>query len=214
MADTLTGDESLILPEFDDPPGAPLPLVREWLDRADARGVLEVRVAALATVGFDADAGHPAPSVRMVLIKGLDASGLIFTTYSSSRKGRDIAANPRASVVFYWRETMQQLKVDGVVEQLGDEDSDRLFAERPRSAQATTAVSHQGRPLDSEERLAAEARHLADGDAEIGRPEDWSGYRLRPTGIEFWHGRTDRLHRRLAYVLQPDGQWEATRLQP
>ncbi len=214
MADTLTGDDSLILPEFEVPPSEPLALVREWLDRAGARGVREAWVAALATVGSDADGGHPVPSVRMVLIKELDASGLIFTTYTSSRKGTDLAANPRASVVFYWRETLQQLKIDGVVEQLGDEESDRLFAERSPSAQATTVVSHQGRPLDSEERLAADAMHLADGGTELRRPADWAGYRLAPTGIEFWHGRTDRLHRRLAYVLQSDGRWKATRLQP
>ena len=214
MADTLSGDDSLILPEFDFPPADPLALAREWLERAGARGVREAWVAALATVGSDAKGGHPVPSVRMVLVKELDPSGLVFTTYASSRKGRDLAANPRASVVFYWRETMQQLKVDGVVEQLGDEDSDRLFALRSRSARATTAVSHQGRPLDSEERLATEAKRLVDGSSEIRRPADWAGYRLTPASVEFWHGRTDRLHRRLAYLLQPDATWQATRLQP
>jgi pyridoxamine 5'-phosphate oxidase len=214
MADTLSGDDSLILSEFDVPPADPLPLVEEWLDRAEARGVREPWVAALATVGSDADGAHPAPSVRMVLIKELDASGLVFTTYTSSRKGRDLLVNPRASVVFYWRETLQQLKVEGVVDRLGDADSDRLFDERTRSARATTIVSHQGRPLDSEERLVEEAGRLADGDAELRRPDDWAGYRLTPTSIEFWHGRTDRLHRRLEYTRQSDGSWQSVRLQP
>ncbi|WP_345763556.1 pyridoxamine 5'-phosphate oxidase [Diaminobutyricibacter sp. McL0608] len=212
MADTLTGDDSIALPEFNSPPHDPLALAREWMRRADERGVRESGVAALATVG--SDGAHPVPSVRMVLVKEVDRSGLIFTTYASSRKGQELTANPHASVVFYWRETMQQLKVEGVVERLSDAESDRLFAERPRAARATTAVSHQGSRLDSEERLVAEAKRLMDADTEITRPADWAGYRLVPTGIEFWHGRRDRLHRRLAYLLQADGAWQAERLQP
>ncbi len=214
MADTLSGDETLILPEFDVPPAEPLALAAEWLNRAGERGVREPWVAALATVGTEPDGTHPVPSVRMVLVKTIDEAGLVFATSTTSRKGRELAANPQASAVFYWRETIQQLKIDGFVEQVSDEESDRLFTERSRSARAATAVSKQGRPLESEEHLAAEAQRLIDGDAGIARPADWAGYRLVPTGIEFWHGRTDRLHRRLAYRRRADGAWWAQRLQP
>ncbi len=219
MSDTLSGDETLMLPEFDAPPAEPLGLAREWLDRAVERGVSEPWVGALATVGTvspgsGAAGSHPVPSVRMVLVKAVDDSGLVFSTYVSSRKGRELAANPAASLVFYWRETVQQLKVEGVVERLDDAESDLLFAERSRSARATTAVSHQGSPLQSEELLAAAAKRLLDSGDEIARPADWAGYRLVPTAIEFWHGRTDRLHRRLAYLRGVDGSWRAERLQP
>ncbi len=214
MTETLSGDESLIFREFDAPPSNPLLLASEWFAGAQARGVREPWVASLATVGSDVEDGYPLPSTRMVLIKELDAEGFVFTTYGSSRKGRDLALNPRASLVFYWRETMQQLRVDGVVRRLEDHESDELFAERPRVAQATTAVSHQGRDLVDEGMLAAEACRLVDGVEVIPRPADWAGYRLTPTAIEFWQGRTDRLHRRLAYRLTDGTGWRAVRLQP
>ena len=170
MADTLTGDESLILPEFDVPPTEPFALAREWLDRAAERGVREPWVAALATVGSDAGGAHPEPSVRMVLIKALDAHGLIFTTYTSSRKGRELAANPHASVVFYWRETMQQLKVDGVVEQLSDAESDRLL--RRASAGGPGDDGHVAPGAAARQRGEPRRRGATTGGWRGGHPRD------------------------------------------
>ncbi|WP_431279432.1 pyridoxamine 5'-phosphate oxidase family protein [Leifsonia poae] len=161
--DTLSGDESLHLPEFDSPPADPMPLLKGWLVRAQADGVREPLAASLATAGpQDAD-GPAIPSTRVVLVKAFDERGLIFGTYTSSRKGRDLAANPYAALGFYWRETMQQLRVEGTVELLAADESAALFADRPRAAQATTAASRQGQPLPDEGALVAEATALAEG---------------------------------------------------
>lgn len=210
-ADTLTGDTTLELPEFDAPPEEPLELLRAWLDGARVRGVREPGAAVLAT----ADAAGR-PSSRVVSVKEADDRGLVFTGFRGSRKGRELAERPWASVTFYWRETLQQLTVAGAVERLADTESDRLFAERPRAAQATTAVSQQSRPLDDEPALRARARQLSDGKGRLTRPAEWSGYRLLPESIEFWYGSPDRLHRRLWYErAAPDvTAWTHRRLQP
>lgn len=216
MTDTLGGDETLVLREFDEPPAEPLALARQWMRDSVTRGVREPFVASLATVGREADDAALKPSSRMVLVKEVDDTGFIFTTDASSRKGHELESTPFASIVFYWRETMQQLKVEGEVQKLEAPASDRLFAERPREAQATTVVSAQGRPLVDERAMADAARALCDADAPIPRPADWSGYRVVPTSIEFWQGRTDRLHRRLAYRRSSGDAagWQWERLQP
>lgn len=210
-ADTLTGDTTLELPEFDAPPEDPLALLRAWLDAARERGVREPNAAVLATAGA---VGRP--SSRVVAVKEADDRGLVFTSFRGSRKGRELAERPWASVTFYWRETLQQLTVAGTVERLADNESDRLFAERPRAAQATTAVSQQSRPLDDEPALRARARELADSEGGLVRPEEWTGYRLLPQSVEFWYGSPDRLHRRLWYErAAPDvTAWTHRRLQP
>ncbi|EME19281.1 phenazine biosynthesis FMN-dependent oxidase PhzG [Rhodococcus triatomae] len=209
--DTLTGDAELVLPEFDSPPAEPLALIRAWLRAASTLGVREPNSVVLAT----ADA-EGIPSTRVVSVKDVDDRGLIFTSFRHSRKGVELARRPWASVTFHWRESLQQLTVAGPVEIIGDEESDRLFAERPRAAQATTAVSRQSRPLDDEAELRARARSLGDTDRPIDRPADWTGYRVVPVAVEFWYGSPDRLHRRLRYERpSPDApQWTHGRLQP
>ncbi|MER7004736.1 phenazine biosynthesis FMN-dependent oxidase PhzG [Dactylosporangium sp. NPDC000555] len=208
MADTLTGDATLVLPEFDEPPAAPLRLLRTWLDAAVAYGVREAQAIVLAT----ADAAG-LPSSRVVLLKDLDEHGLVFTTHTGSRKGTDLAARPYASATFYWRETLQQIHVAGPVRQLPPGESDVLFAERPAAAQATTAASRQSTPLDDEAALRQRAADLLATGGSIARPDGWAGYRLEAAAIEFWHGSVDRLHRRLRYDRHPGG-WTAQRLQP
>ncbi|HEY2673493.1 MAG TPA: phenazine biosynthesis FMN-dependent oxidase PhzG [Rugosimonospora sp.] len=208
MIETLTGDTPLVLPEFDDPPADPIALLRGWLDDAVARGVREPYSMVLATADADGT-----PSSRIVLLKGLDPHGLVFTTHTGSHKGADLAVRPYASATFYWRETLQQLHVTGPVRQLPPAESDALFAERPAAAQATTAASRQSAPLDDETALRQRAADLLTAGTPITRPDGWAGYRLEPAGIEFWHGSIDRLHRRLRYDHHPAG-WTPQRLQP
>jgi pyridoxamine-phosphate oxidase len=153
------------------------------------------------------------PSGRVVLAKDIDERGVVFTSHTGSRKGREIARTGRASCVFHWRETNQQVVVSGRVRQLPAAESDALFAERPRAARATTVVSEQSRPLADEAALREEAVRLTDGAMPLHRPAGWGGYVVLPDRIEFWHGRSDRLHRRLEYRLE-DGRWYAGRLQP
>jgi len=205
--ETLSGDPGLELPEFDLPPGEPLPLLERWLREADERGVREPRALALAT----ADAAGR-PSTRIVLLKQASPA-IVFAFSANSRKGRELEANPRAAGTLYWRETLQQVVFEGPVERMGAEESDRLFADRPPAGQATTVASNQGEALDDPERLRGEAAALANEGEALRRPEDWGAYRLDPDLVEFWHGSPDRLHRRLLYVKQGE-RWEHKRLQP
>lgn len=205
--ETLSGDPTLQLPEFDVPPGEPLPLLERWLAAADERGVREPRALALAT----ADA-EGRPSNRIVLLKQASPA-IVFAFSANSRKGRELAANPRAAGTLYWRETLQQVVLEGPVERLSAEESDRLFAERPPAGRAATVASSQGEALEDPDGLRREAAELAGNGGALQRPEDWGGYRLDPDLVEFWHGSPDRLHRRLLYVKR-DGAWTHQRLQP
>ena len=207
-AHTLSGDTSLVLPEFDAPPAQPLGLLGEWIAAARERGVREPLAVTLATA--DADGR---PSSRVLLIKELDETGLVFTSFTGSRKGRELAERPFGSITFYWRETLQQITVSGPVQTLTAAESDRLFDERPLAARATTAVSRQSRPLEDEARLKADAAELI-ATGEVTRPTEWTGYRLIPDTIEFWYGSPDRLHRRLRYELTSPTTWTHRRLQP
>lgn len=209
MAHTLTGDADLFLPEFDDPPAEPGGLLEEWVRRAKERGVREALAATLATTDDDG-----APDARTVALRRLTADGAEFGTSSDSRKGRQLTADPRAAVVLYWRELLQQVRVTGRVERLGDDESDDLFARRTREAQAATTVSEQDAPLDDLDLLRAAARDILAAEGPIGRPEHWYAYRVVPDLIEFWHGSPDRLHRRLRYVRVDGGAWTVSRVQP
>jgi pyridoxamine-phosphate oxidase len=205
--ETLSGDPTLVLPEFEAPPEDPLPLLDRWLRLADERGVREPRALALAT----ADA-EGRPSSRIVLLKQVSPAPL-FAFSSNSRKGRDLEANPRAAGTLYWRETLQQVVFEGPVKKLSEAESDALFAERPPAGRAATVASNQGEPLEDPKELKTAAAELAQNEEPLRRPRDWFGYRLDPDLIEFWHGSTDRLHRRLLYVKE-DGRWKHQRLQP
>lgn len=205
-AATLGGDESLELQEFDRPPSDPIALMQEWIAAATARRVREPNALVLATT--DAQ-GRPAS--RVVLLKHCDSEGLLFTTHRLSTKGRHLDAFAHAAATLYWRETLQQLNVSGPVVPIEDVEADALFAARPRDAQATTSASRQSEPLRDEEEIQARAARLMEGT--IVRPADWGGYRLKPSRIEFWHGRSNRLHRRLEY-LRVGSEWSSRRLQP
>jgi dihydrophenazinedicarboxylate synthase len=205
--ETLSGEIELDLPEFDDPPPDPLKLLGRWVERAWELGVREPQALALSTASPQGK-----PSVRTVLLKAVEPA-LVFAFPGHSRKARELEANPWAAGTLYWRETTQQVVVEGPVRQMSETESDELFAERPRIAQAATVASRQGEPLDEPAGLRAKAADLAAGDAELTRPSGWSGYELAPQRIEFWHGSSDRLHRRLLYVKSDEG-WVHQRLQP
>lgn len=209
---SLSGDETLELPEFDAPPAAPLPLAQRWLADARERGVREPLSMTLATASADG-----VVSARTVDVKRIDDRGLVFGSSTRSPKGRQLGENPHAALQVYWRETMQQLRFEGRIETLTDAESDALFADRSPKSRAATAVAQQSAPFADASTLG-ELIEEADGLLErfgddVPRPSGWVAYRVVPAAVEFWHGSRDRMHRRLRYVAVGDG-WRAERLQP
>lgn len=168
---------------------------RQWFDTALASGLREPHAMVLAT----ADAGGR-PRARTVLLKQVDAAGFVWATNYGSRKGQDLAANPRAALCFSWIDLERQVHAEGTVEQLSSDESDSIFAARPRGAQLAAWASPQSEPVAGRDELG---RLLADVSArftgQVPRPEHWGGYRLSPVSVEFWQGRSDRLHDRLRY---------------
>jgi pyridoxamine 5'-phosphate oxidase len=188
----------------------PLHRVREWLDEAFAAELPEADTMALATATPDGR-----PSVRFVLLKGIDERGIRFFTNYDSRKGRELAANPRAAATLYWQPLHRAVRLEGAVELLSEDESDAYFASRPRGAQLGALASDQGAVLgdraELEDRLhAAEQRYPE----EVPRPPHWGGYLLRPDIVEFWQGRPNRLHDREHFLRRPDGSWHMDRLSP
>ena len=188
----------------------PVAQFAQWYERALATVKPLPDAVALATA---TPAGHP--SLRMVLLKGFDAHGFVFYTNYRSRKGRELARNPRATLLFYWGELERQVHIDGRVERLMARESEEYFATRPRGSQLSAWASPQsaivaGRgPL--ERRFAAFARKYPDA---VPRPPHWGGYRLVPEAFEFWQGREDRLHDRILYRRVRNGRWRIERLAP
>jgi pyridoxamine 5'-phosphate oxidase len=179
----------------------------EALDRVQ---LPEPNAMTLATVSA---AGGP--SARVVLLKALDDRGFIFYTNFGSRKGRELAANPRAALLFHWQQLMWQVRVEGVVERVDDEAADAYFASRARESQLGAWASEQSTPLERDDILDARVRDAETRFAgrEVPRPPYWGGYRLVPSRIEFWHGRAHRLHERR--VFERDGAaWRMHRLFP
>jgi pyridoxamine 5'-phosphate oxidase len=187
----------------------PVELFNEWFAAAQAAGVEVPEVMTLATA--DADGR---PSARMLLLKSADERGFTFFTGYESRKGQELAENPRAAVVFYWRPLGRQVRVEGIVRRLSAEESDAYWATRPPRSRAAAAASRQSEPIGSLEELEAEAeRRLAEHDGEVPRPDRWGGYVLEPEAIELWQHRDDRLHERIRYTRAREG-WDVERLAP
>ena len=189
----------------------PVEQFARWLQAATDSDVKDATAMALATAGRDG-----APSVRIVLLKHFDERGFCWYSDDRSRKGADLAANPAASAVFYWRDFDRQVRIAGVVEKLPQEMSEQYFQSRPEESRFAAAASVQSAPVSdrvSLERAVAElrARHP---EGRPPRPAQWGGYRLCPDEYEFWQGRSGRLHDRFLYVPDGDGQWEVRRLQP
>lgn len=170
----------------------------------------DATAAALATAN-----GAGRPSARMVLLKTVDHRGFVFFTNFRSRKARELDANPWAALCFYWTSLAEQIRVEGPVARISEEESDAYFASRPRNSQVGAWASDQSSPLSSRARLIARFLELQVRFAgrRVPRPPHWGGYRLRPERIEFWSNRADRLHDRLLYTREGDG-WRAQRLYP
>lgn len=188
----------------------PIERLNEWLALAGQKEPNDPDAVALAT----ADA-QGRPSVRMVLLKGVDANGFVFYTNIDSRKGRELAENANAALCFHWKGIRRQVRVQGQTELVSDEEADAYFASRSKDSQIGAWASDQSRPLEGrfalEKRVAKFAAKFALGS--VPRPKHWSGYRIVPDLIEFWEDRPFRLHDRTLYERDGEG-WKTTKLYP
>jgi pyridoxamine 5'-phosphate oxidase len=190
----------------------PFALFAEWLTAARAKEPNDPNAMTLATV--DAEG---MPDARMVLLKDVDADGFVFYTNLESAKGRQLAATPRAALVFHWKSLRRQVRVRGAVAPVSAEEADAYFASRARDSQIGAWASAQSRPLEGRFALEKAAASLAVrfGLGAIPRPPFWSGFRLEPVAIEFWRDRPFRLHDRLVFSRpEPDSAWTSSRLYP
>lgn len=188
---------------------SPITEFQNALERATAHQV-DTAPVALGTV--DADGR---PSVRMVLLRGADERGFVFHTNYTSRKGRELDANPNAALCFHWPTLDEQIRIEGTVRRLPQDECDAYFDSRPRGSQLGAWASAQSQVLPNREQLEEEYRatELRFAGQTVPRPPFWGGYRLEPRRIEFWYGRPDRLHDRVVYTRESEG-WRIERLYP
>jgi len=188
----------------------PIALFDDWYAEAKAAEINDADAMAVATA-----AANGQPSVRMVLLKGHGPEGFIFYTNADSRKGQELADNPRAALLFHWKSLRRQVRIEGPVTEVGADEADRYFASRSRDSQLGACASLQSRPLDS--RATFEARYedvkqRYEG-RDVPRPERWTGFRVQPESIEFWTDRPHRLHERRLFTKTASG-WEEGLLYP
>ncbi len=188
----------------------PLVLFEKWFETAHKADISEVNAMTLATVSSDGQ-----PSARIVLLKGFDRRGFVFYTNYEGRKAKELDQNPKAALVIFWKELERQVRIEGKAEKVSAAESDEYFLSRPPESKMSAAVSRQSSVIASRQQLEeAWVDFLKNNyDKEIPRPEYWGGYRVIPEKIEFWQGRTNRLHDRILYTLK-DKNWKIERLQP
>jgi pyridoxamine 5'-phosphate oxidase len=210
LADLRREYASRALTERDADPD-PLRQFTRWFDEAMASELLDVNAMTLATA-----TSSGAPSARIVLLKGTDETGFVFYTNYDSKKGRDLAENPNACLLIFWRELERQVRITGSVARTTREESEHYFHSRPVESQISAAISNQSRPVRDRSELETRYDECAAKykDSIVPLPETWGGYRVVPDTIEFWQGRKSRLHDRLLYTRQADGSWSRSRLQP
>lgn len=187
----------------------PFRFFARWFEEARAH-VREPNAMTLATVGADGQ-----PTARIVLLKGQDERGFVFYTNYESRKGEELAVNPRAALVFWWEPLERQVRIEGTIGKVAGKVSDAYFASRPRGSRLGAWASDQSRVVDDRAELEARLEEVEEqyDDGHIPRPPHWGGYRVLPSRFEFWQGRPNRLHDRLEYV-PANGAWKIRRLAP
>lgn len=183
----------------------------QWWKEAVASDIEEVNAMTLATASADG-----IPSARIVLLKGYDENGFVFYTNYDSYKAQQLAENPRAALLFFWKELERQVRITGIIEKVSAAESDEYFASRPQGSQIGAWCSPQSHVIENREWLEKKVEAMTakfDG-ASILRPQNWGGYRVKPVTVEFWQGRSSRLHDRIQYTLGENGDWSIERLAP
>ena len=189
---------------------APIEQFGKWWDEAIASSIDEVNAMTLSTVTAEGK-----PSARIVLLKGFDERGFVFFTNYESNKGVQLTANPFASLVFFWKELERQVRIEGICEKVSEQESDDYFHSRPIGSQLGACASPQSRVIESRRVIENNLEKLQDQyrEMEIPRPAHWGGYRVVPHSIEFWQGRSSRLHDRIKYTKE-NQSWKIVRLAP
>lgn len=183
----------------------------DWWQEAIESEIDEVNAMTLATASLEG-----VPAARIVLLKEYDENGFVFYTNYDSAKGQELAENPRASLLFFWKELERQVRITGMVEKVSGAESDAYFLSRPAGSQIGAWASPQSHVIESRNWLEQQVKMLEEKFRKetVTRPPHWGGYRVKPVIIEFWQGRSSRLHDRLQYTLQEDGSWKIERLAP
>ncbi|NDJ22752.1 pyridoxamine 5'-phosphate oxidase [Nostoc sp. B(2019)] len=184
---------------------------KKWFDQALAAQLPEPNAMTIATATPEGT-----PSARMVLLKDFDERGFVFFTNYNSHKGQELAENPQAALVFWWAELERQVRISGYVEKVSETESDQYFHSRPANSRLGAWVSNQSEVIESREVLEQRLQEFQSKyeNQEIPRPSHWGGLRVIPSEIEFWQGRSSRLHDRLLYTRLDDGSWKIERLSP
>ena len=189
----------------------PIQQFKKWWDQALASDILEPNAMTLATASADG-----LPSARIVLIKDFDEKGFVFYTNYNSFKARQLEENPKASLLFHWKELERQVRIMGLVSKVSGEESDAYFQSRPVGSRIGAWASPQSQVIKDRNWLEEAFDHRKEefNNEEVPRPPHWGGYRVKPVIVEFWQGRNSRLHDRIQYSLQENGGWKIERLAP
>ena len=204
-------DYSLKTLNEDEVADSPFLQFADWWQQAIESEIDEVNAMTLATASLEA-----VPAARIVLLKGYDENGFVFYTNYESAKGRELAENPKASLLFFWKELERQIRITGIVEKVSNAESDEYFLSRPTGSQIGAWASPQSHVIENRSWLEKQVKMLEEkfSSEAVTRPSHWGGYRVKPVIIEFWQGRSSRLHDRLQYSLQENGSWKIERLAP